>query len=431
MSAATAVVDTRRAPSKTSGRLVANWCYGEEFYTLQLGTPEMADTIKKLTIEGFKSIRKLEDFPLRALNVLIGANGAGKSNFVGFFRLLREMIEQRLQLALETTEGGADACLYLGPKITPHFAATLSFGQNGYEFSLVPALDNRLVFSEEAVVFYGFFDPVRIFLGSGHTESKLKKGKAGTEALDALLRAQFDAYNSVSSWVVYHFHDTSLSASVRRPRALNDNEVFRSNAENLAPFLFRIQQTNPTSYSRIRDVVRLAAPFFDDFSLRPMPATPDMIQLEWRQRDSDYPFRANQLSDGTLRFICLATALLQPVPPPTVLFDEPELGLHPYALTLLGNLFQQAAVASGNNISRQVIVSTQFALLLNEFAPEDIIVVERTNGESTFRRLDSTHLSEWLEEYTLGELWQKHVLGGRPREDRILEPVPGGGDRDL
>jgi predicted ATPase len=154
-----------------------------------------------------------------------------------------------------------------------------------------------------------------------------------------------------------------------------------------------------------------------------MPLTPDMIQLEWRQRDSDYPFRANQLSDGTLRFMCLATALLQPVPPPTVLFDEPELGLHPYALTLLGNLFKQAAVAHGNHISQQVIVSTQSALLLNEFEPEDVIVVERTNGESTFRRLDSTQLSEWLEEYTLGELWQKNVLGGRPQEDRHAEPV--------
>jgi predicted ATPase len=213
---------------------------------------------------------------------------------------------------------------------------------------------------------------------------------------------------------------------VRRPRALNDNETFRQNAENLAPFLYRIQQTNPTSYGRIRDVVRLAAPFFDDFNLRPMPTSPDLIQLEWQQRDSDYPFRANQLSDGTIRFICMATALLQPFRPPTVLFDEPELGLHPYALTLLGNLFKQAAESYGTLVSKQVIISTQSAPLLNEFEPEDIIVVERTNGESTFRRLNTTDLSEWLEDYTLGELWQKNILGGRPREDRLPEPVPGG-----
>jgi predicted ATPase len=389
----------------------------------------MADTIKKLTIEGFKSIRKLDEFPLGALNVLIGANGAGKSNFVGFFRLLREMIDQRLQVALAATEGGADGCLYLGPKVTEKFVAELYFGNNGYDFALVPTPDNRLIFSEETASVYGKPVGIKQSFGSGHSEAKLKDKKDERLTTKNVREFPGAVYDSISSWVVYHFHDTSLSAGVRRPRALNDNETFRQHAENLAPFLYRIQKTNPTSYSRIRDVVRLVAPFFDDFKLRPMPTSPDLIQLEWQQRDSDYPFRANQLSDGTLRFICMATALLQPSQPATVLFDEPELGLHPYALTLLGNLFKQAAELHGNVISKQVIISTQSAPLLNEFAPEDIVVVERTNGESTFRRLDSTHLSEWLEEYTLGELWQKNILGGRPREDRLPEPVPGGDHR--
>jgi predicted ATPase len=385
----------------------------------------MADTIKKLTIEGFKSIRKLEDFQLGALNVLIGPNGAGKSNFVGFLRLLREMIDQRLQVALATTEGGADACLYLGPQITERLVAKLYFGKNEYEFALAPTPDNRLVFSSETTMFFGDLKKHREFLGSGHFEAKLRdhKSKVGSWGGPSVASYVFD---SISSWGVYHFHDTSLNAAVRRPRALNDNETFRQNAENLAPFLYRIQQTNSASYTRIRDVVRLAAPFFDDFKLRPMPTSPEQIQLEWQQRGSDYPFRANQLSDGTLRFMCMATALLQPSGPPTIVFDEPELGLHPYALTILGNLFKQAAEAYGDFVSKQVIISTQSAPLLNEFAPEDVIVVERNNGESTFRRLDSTHLSEWLEEYTLGDLWQKNVLGGRPREeDRLLEPVPG------
>jgi predicted ATPase len=382
----------------------------------------MANTIKKLTIEGFKSIRKLEDFPLHSLNVLIGANGAGKSNFVGFFRLLRDMIEQRLQVTLATTEGGADGCLYLGPKITDKLVAKFSFARNGYEFTLLPTSDNRLVFSDEATVFFGDLVKDRLPLGSGHFEANLKDHKDDPGKGGASRGIPSYVYEAISIWVVYHFHDTSLNAAVRRPRALNDNVAFRSTADNLAPFLYRIQQTSPASYTRIRDVVRLAAPFFDDFKLRPMPTSPDMMQLEWQQAGSDYPFRAHQLSDGTLRFICMATALLQPNRPPTVLFDEPELGLHPYALTLLGNLFKQAAESYG----KQVIISTQSAMLLNEFAPEDIVVVERRNGESTFRRLEPADLSEWLEEYTLGELWQKNILGGRPREDRLLEPVPEG-----
>ncbi len=368
----------------------------------------MANQIRKLTIEGFKSIRKLEDFELRPLNVLIGANGAGKSNFVGFFRLLRELIDQRLQVAIATVEGGADACLHLGPKVSPRFLAKLYFGTNGYEFALVPTPDNRFVFAEEAIV-AGDGIAIRITLDSGHAESNLKDGRVGG--------VSSGVFEAITSWVVYHFHDTSLTAPVRRARAINDNETLRSGAENLAPYLFRLLQTNRESYERIREVTRLAAPFFDDFVLRPIPATPDMIQLEWRQRDSDYPFRANQLSDGTLRFICLATALLQPQRPATVLFDEPELGLHPYALTLLGSLLQQATEA---NPPCQLIVSTQSALLLNEFEPEDVIVVERANNESTFRRLNSADFSEWLEEYALGELWQKNVLGGRPRDERLV-----------
>ncbi len=376
----------------------------------------MGDTIQRLTIEGFKSIRKLDNFELRALNVLIGANGAGKSNFVSFFRLLRDLIDQKLQLAV-ATEGGADACLYLGPRITSQFSAKLYFGNNGYEFTLVPTADNKLIFAEEGAVFTGYGRTARRRLGSGHLEAQLKDhrddpGRWG--ATPAKHGVPYYVYGAVSSWVVYHFHDTSATASVRRQGAINDNESLRPNADNLPAFLYGISQTSPDAYKKIRDVVRLAAPFFDDFKLRPVSDKPDLIQLEWLQKGSDYPFRASQLSDGTLRFICLATALLQPSPPPTMLFDEPELGSHPYALTLLANLFQQAAQQN-----RQVIVSTQSAQLLNEFAPEDVIVVERTEGESAFRRLESAQLTGWLEEYTMGELWQKNVLGGRPQNEQV------------
>src|SRR5262249_9491243 len=195
------------------------------------------------------------------------------------FRLLREMIEQRLQVALATTEGGADGCLYLGPKITLAFSAKLYFGDSGYEFSLVPTPDNRLVFSEEVAVFYDVVTK-RSWLGSGHAESKLKERE--DQIWPASLAVPHHIFNAVSRWKVYHFHDTSLLAGVRRPHAINDNEVLRDNAENIASLLYCIQQTSPGSYLRIREVVRLAAPFFDDFNLRPMPATPDLIQLEWR-----------------------------------------------------------------------------------------------------------------------------------------------------
>lgn len=382
----------------------------------------MALTLSKLTIEGYKSIKSLRDFELTGLNVLIGPNGAGKSNFVSFFKLLNDLIHQRLQSAV-AREGGADACLFMGPKVTPRLQASFYFGSNGYEFVLEPSADGRLFFSSEGTYFKGRQRWIPQSLGSGHLEAKLKDDKDEPGLWGSQRGVSHYVFEAVGSWVVYHFHDTSPLAEVRRQHAINDNMALRPGAENLAPFLYRMAQSLPAGYRRIRDVVRLAAPFFDDFHLRPVPGNEEMIQLEWRQRDSDYPFRASQLSDGTLRFICLATALLQPNPPPTMLFDEPELGLHPYALTLLGGLFRQYA-SRGVPVSRQAIVSTQSALLLNEFSPEDVIVVERSQGQSSFRRLAAEDLSEWLQEYSLGDLWQKNVLGGRPADERQPELAP-------
>jgi predicted ATPase len=394
----------------------------------------MSDTIKRITIEGFKSIRKLEDFELRPLNVLIGANGSGKSNFVEFFRLLRELVQQRLRVTIGQA-GGPDACLHFGLKVTREVVGRVYFrGNYGYEFTLVPASDGGLVFKDETVVFADETVTLldrkdrRVSMGSGHYEAKLKDQVAAALGWSGTAREVVPAWvsNRLANMRVYqyHFHDTSPEAGVRQQRAINDNEFLRPDAENLAPVLYRIQKTNPSDYARIRDIVRLAAPFFDDFKLRPDPLNEEQIRLEWLQKGSDQLFLTSELSDGTLRFICLATALLQPSPPATVLFDEPELGLHPFALTLLANLFQQAT----KRTSQQVIVSTQSAQLVDEFEPEDVIVVERTQGQSVFRRLESAKLSGWLEEYTLGELWQKNVFGGGPRNEAMpIMPDDDGG----
>ena len=376
----------------------------------------MNGAIDRITIKGYKSIRNLDSFELGPVNVLIGANGAGKSNFVGFFRLLRSLVEQRLQMAT-AIEGGADACLFLGPKITSEFSAEIDFGENRFGFALRPSFENRFVFTSEDIWYQRPVEGWKKYsLRPSSSESRLKdlkdsKGAAGRSSIHSFV------YRAVSRWSVYHFDDTSALAAVRRPHALNDDMYFRGDASNLPAFLYRLRVTHRDHYERIRDAVRMAAPFFDDFTLRPVPTTPDLIQLEWLQKDSDYPFRVHQMSDGTLRFVCLATALLQPEKPATMLFDEPELGLHPHALGLLAALFRKASSES------QLIISTQSASLLSEFAPEDVVVVERSHGESTFRRLDALSLTEWLEDYSLGELWEKNILGGRPKQDRFPDPV--------
>jgi predicted ATPase len=370
-----------------------------------MGTP-----IKQITIEGYKSIRSLKNFELHDLNVLIGANGAGKSNFVDFFHLLHEMVDERLQITVRL-KGGADRQLFMGPKITEQILGQLRFGRNGYEFSLQPTVTNQLVFSEERIFFHGdYAGPTWYTIGSGHDESKLKN----TAENGPYEKVAGYMYPAIASWVVYHFHDTSEKAPVRREHTIRDNEQLRPDAANLASFLWQLRKQETVVYELIRDTVRLVTPFFDDFLLRPRPSNGDIVLLlEWTQKDSDYPFHPNQLSDGTLRFIALTTALLQPNPPATILFDEPELGLHPYALEVLAGLINQTATR--RHPRTQLIISTQSVTLLNAFVPEDIIVVDRQEGESRFRRLSESELSIWLdEEYTLGELWQKNVVGGMP-----------------
>ena len=243
-------------------------------------------------------------------------------------------------------------------------------------------------------------------IGTGHGESKLKEQ---IEKDTHNKKISKYIYNAISSWTVYHVHDTSETAAMRRPCSVGDYTRLRPDAGNIAAFLNFLREDDDKTYKLIVDAVKLVAPFFKDFTFRPKKRNGDeVLQLEWTQEGSDYPFRPSQLSDGTLRFIALATALLQPDPPATILIDEPELGLHPFALEMLGNLILQAEERT------QLIVSTQSAPLLNCFEPEQIVVVERHEGESTFRRLDKSDLTAWLEDYTLGELWQKNIYGGGP-----------------
>jgi len=350
----------------------------------------MGESLKSLTIAGFKSIEKLESLELRKLNVLIGANGAGKSNFVDFFRMLRAMADEGLQKFI-LEHGGADGFFFLGPKRTPHISAQLEFGEYVYQCDLVPTSSAEVMIAEERLGDAG---------GSAYSVARGVR--------ESFLRKSY-VHGTISTWFIYHFHDTSMLAPMRRDQSVRDRHRLRPDASNIAAHLLYLREYYPEVYVLIRDTVRMIAPFFDDFVLQPEErGGQEQVRLEWSQKGSDFPFQPSQLSDGTIRFICLVTALLQPDPPTTILIDEPELGLHPYAIALLADLVQSAAERT------QVILSAQSPALLDRFSPEDVIVVSREQGRSMFRRLDPSALREWLQEYSVGELWQKNVVDGAP-----------------
>lgn len=364
------------------------------------------NAIDRLTIKGFKSIRRLDDFPLNNLNVLLGANGAGKSSFVSYFSMLGEMVDGRLQ-AWVTHQGGADRIVSYGLKETQRLESFVRFALNGYQFRLEPTVDGRFVFADEKLFFAGpFYGDDWTVLGAGHTEAKLEERFRQQGAGSV---ADY-CYNSISSWKVFHFHDTSETAGVKRWGSLHDSAGLRSDASNLAAYLYGLRREHPETYEQVRKTVKLAIPLFADFVLVPrkLASEEEQINLQWRQEGSDYTFWPSQLSDGSIRFICLVAALLQPQPPSTIIIDEPELGLHPYAIVLLGSLLRSAATRM------QVIVSTQSVPLVNEFSIDDLVIVEREGGDTVFKRYDEDYFKVWLDEYSIGELWEKNVLGGRP-----------------
>lgn len=357
-----------------------------------------SNQLSRVVLKGFKSIKQC-DLTLNEMNVLIGPNGAGKSNFINFFKLIQQMLEGHLQLFV-SKQGGPDAMLHFGRKVTERFSAELYFGNNGYKFALEPTADNRMMFAEE-----NFWWNVKgdWTIRSGHFETEVESQKRNTRIYDYTVPA-------MKSWRVYHFHDTSDSSLVKQRHGINDNAYLRPDARNLAAFLCHLKNQHEKHYKRIVKTIRLVAPFFGDFHLRPTPDAKDQIELEWIEKGQDIPFKAHTLSDGTLRFMCLATVLMQPeeFKPETLLIDEPELGLHPFAIRLLASLLRSASK------SHQIIISTQSPDLLNEFEVEDVIVADRGEGVTNLHRLNESQLKEWLAEYTLGELWQKNILGGRP-----------------
>jgi predicted ATPase len=358
--------------------------------------------LEAIELEGFKSFKHLKRFNLSpGLNVLIGANGSGKTNFIKFFELLGNMMDKPPGLQnYVASNGWADAFLFRGVETTEQFRARLWFALNEYRFALKAATGGSLFFSEEAAPFDGpIYGPVTNDQGSGHKESSLT-GKIGTAAEQFVLQ-------TIGDWRVYHFHNTSARSPMMLPVNSIDCDRLRSDAGNIAAFLLKMRETQKEYYDRIVSHIRLAAPYFGDFELKEV--SQGQTQLLWKERYSPKVFYPSQLSDGSLRFICLAALLLQPKPPSTIVIDEPELGLHPYAITVVAGMLGMAASKC------QLIVSTQSSPLVDHLQLKDIIIVDRKDGETTLTRPDPTALKDWLADYSLGTLWDKNVLGGRPQ----------------
>jgi predicted ATPase len=364
--------------------------------------------LTSLRLAGWKSIRDAE-IEFRPLNVLIGANGSGKSNLVSFFKLMNEMRGGRFQVYVGKS-GGAKSLLHYGSIQTTAIEAEFRFatdlGQSTYSFRLVPTNDNSLIFDEEKLADSVMANRSR----SGHRESHLDVVYDRDILSDDLHRRGEFIRRYLNRCQVFHFHDTSLLGPMRRDCLIDANRYLYPDAANLPAMLYLYRERYPTAYRRIVAAVKAVAPFFDDFILEPLRLNPRNIALHWQAKGSGYDFGPHQLSDGTLRAIALFTLLLQPEEdlPELIVLDEPELGLHPAALAVLADLVKATAQHS------QLLIATQSTALIDHFEVDDIVTVNLREGCSTFERLDPERLKDWLAEYALSELWERNVIGGGP-----------------
>ena len=367
-----------------------------------------------ISIEGFKSIRSAE-LEIRPINVLIGANGSGKSNLLEAMAFLQAIRAGNLQ-GYVGRAGGADRLLHFGAKKTDRMKFHVSFNDevNQYDLTLGSTDTDSLYALTEGVHYWDkevYKYPGRWSLSPnaryGAEAGISKSYSSGASGIPYYVRQHLD------SWRAYHFHDTGSSSPMKRTADMNDNRYLRPDGSNLAAFLYLLRERNEIEYGVIRRTVQLAAPFFDDFALEPQRLNEDTIRLEWKHIGDDDRFDVSSLSDGTLRFIAIVTLLLQPAEdlPSVILLDEPEIGMHPAAITLLASMIKSV---SAGDAGTQVILATQSTRLLDKFDPEDVVVADRVKGATEFSRLDADKLEVWLERYSLGELWEKNEFGGRP-----------------
>lgn len=357
--------------------------------------------IKKIRIKGYKSISD-QTIVLSPINILIGGNGIGKTNFISSFELLRNIYDRQLQHYV-MEQGGASSILHLGKKNTSQISLDLEVENSGNRNRFIVNLfesQDHLAISDSYTSFYHNSKWHDQKCDSNTLEASINTDRTGQAYYVGPLLNQFR---------VYHFHDTGAKSPIKGYKQVNDNRFLYADGSNIAPYLYYIKKKFPSCFNMIERTVASAVPFFKQFYLEPNMINTEMIRLEWLHTFGDEQiFNDSQLSDGSLRFICLTTLLLQPNPPEVIIIDEPELGLHPQAINKLSSIIQVASQKS------QIIISTQSVNLVDNFTAEDIIVVNKNGATSEYKRLNTNDLSQWLEEYSLGEIWEMNIIGGQP-----------------
>ena len=374
-----------------------------------------AGRIESVRIRGFRSLADVELSNLQNANVLIGANGSGKSNFIRFFEMMSWMLRSRRLGEFVALHGDADDQLYGGNSVTPRMEGELALrtdkGRNDYCFTLAYAQPDRFIFTQEAYRFSAAHYPTDAHwkhVPTGNPEAGIIDLAQGSPSPGVNPTTARVIVHLLKGCQVFQFHDTSGTSNFKKRWDAEDNNFLRTHGGNLAAVLHRLEEEDVQRFELISEHIRRVLPVFDCFQL---DESYGKVSLRWKAAGTDKTFGAHLTSDGSLRFFALVTLLNLPpeMLPNVLLLDEPELGLHPAAIALVGGMIKSLAV------DRQVIVATQSPLLVDEFELDEIVVVDLQQGRTTFSRPDAEGYKRWLDAgFMPGEIWQKNLIGGRP-----------------
>lgn len=367
--------------------------------------PDRTNRIRSVNIEGFRSLKSIENLELPQLTVLIGANGAGKSTLIRFFEMLSWMLRSKNLQEFVLRHGGGDDQFFMGARQTQRIHAELCLdtekGQNDYRFDLIhlPAGDTVMVMNEAYRYSANHFSTKASWTqidAVGKASSLLEQENKTARTIFALLK-QCSAYQ---------FHDTSMNATIHNRWDVTESFRLRSDGGNLAAVLLDLRNTDGKRFELIVRQICRVLPAFKDFVLE---EDAGKVLLRWVSRQSDKVFGSHLTSDGSLRLFCLLTLLNLPPDrlPDVMFFNEPELGLHPHAITLVAEMLKRLSK------KRQIFIATQSPYLVDCFELENIIVASANNGETVLRNLPREQYQEWLDdEYQLSDIWLKQAVGG-------------------
>ena len=377
---------------------------------------------KNLSIQGFRRLKDV-DFPLRPLCVIIGANGVGKTSILDIVSLLANSARGELSSAITELSGISSILTYdqahdlrlgISKEVLYHepLEYSLRLKPEGVAYSIADETLTqtrmwqmppfRHIDSHGPNIKYFEVEQNKLMLPNWEHNPL----ETSLSQVPKMFKEPEDFRKRLSSSTFYHVLNVDPRSPVRLPQPMQPSSLPGKNGEELVSCLFYLRETDRSRFELIEDSLRTAFPGFERLDFPPVAA--GTLALAWRERGFSKPLYMHQLSEGTLRFLWLATLLESPGLTALTLLDEPEVSLHPELLSLLADLLREASSRS------QILVATHSDRLIRFLEPNEVLVMDRKeDGTSSATWADQLDIAKWLKEFSLDELWRSGRIGAR------------------